>query len=75
MMIDDGSDAVEFVDALPDLIDAGEYDDHPEGRLVRVELRVTGTGVDVLGDAFRPAVLEALLRELGGGPTQQMLCG
>ncbi|WP_261575887.1 radical SAM protein [Frankia gtarii] len=75
-MIDNGSrsDAVEFVDALPDLINAAEYDDHPDGRLVRVELRVTSSGVDVLGDAFRPAVMEALLRELAG-PTQQMLCG
>jgi hypothetical protein len=36
---------------------------------------VTDDGVAVLGDAFRPATLEALLTALGGGPVEQMLCG
>jgi hypothetical protein len=65
----------EFVDSLPDLISGAEYADHPEGRLVRVRIRVTDSGVEVLGDAFRPATLERVLGELGDGPIQQMLCG
>lgn len=64
-----------FVESLPDLIDATEYDDNPDGHLVRVRITVTDAGVEVLGDAFRPAVLEALLAALGSGPTEQMLCG
>jgi hypothetical protein len=64
-----------FVESLPDLIDASEYADHPEGRLVRIRIAVTGSGVEILGDAFRPAVLEALLAEMGGGAMEQMLCG
>jgi hypothetical protein len=64
-----------YVESLPDLIDASEYPDHPDGRLVRVRVTVTDAGVEVLGDAFRPAVVEALFAALGGGPTEQMLCG
>ncbi|WP_445548390.1 MULTISPECIES: radical SAM-modified peptide, FtsH ternary system-associated [unclassified Frankia] len=70
-----GDEGPSFVESLPDLIDASEYDDHPDGRLVRVRITVTGSGVEILGDAFRPAVLEALLADLGGGATEQMLCG
>lgn len=64
-----------FVPDLPDLIDPGEYAEHPEGRLVRVEIRVTARGVEVLGDGLRPAWVEDMLAELGGGPIEGMLCG
>ena len=64
-----------YVPELPDLIDASEYEAYPDGGLVRLRLSVTGDGVAVLGDAFRPEVLEALLAELGGGDIEQMLCG
>ncbi len=70
-----GAGSPSFVESLPDLIDASEYADHPDGRLVRLRITVTGSGVEILGDAFRPAVLEALLADLGGGATEQMLCG
>jgi hypothetical protein len=65
----------EFVRDLPDLIDAAEYDAHPDGQLIRFQIRVAENGVVLLGDAFRPAALESILNELGGGPTEQMLCG
>jgi hypothetical protein len=64
-----------YVPDLPDLIEADEYDQHPDGRLVRLRLTATADGVTVLGDAFRPEVLERLLSELGGGDIEQMLCG
>ncbi len=65
----------EFVPDLPDLIDAAEYESHPDGRLMRFQLRVTDDGVQVLGDAFRPTDLEAILRAIDDGPIEQMLCG
>jgi hypothetical protein len=64
-----------FVESLPDLISASEYADHPHGDLVRLRVVVTDDGVEVLSDAMRPVSLEALLSALGGGPTEQMLCG
>ncbi len=69
-----------FVPSLPDLIDPVEYAEHPEGRLVRLRITVTETGVEVLGDGMRPEQIEAVLASLNGpgeeGPEmEQMLCG
>jgi hypothetical protein len=67
--------AYAFVPDLPDLITPDEYDAHPEGRLIRLQITVTADGVQILGDAFRPSVVEELLVALGGGPIEEMLCG
>ncbi|WP_369232448.1 radical SAM-modified peptide, FtsH ternary system-associated [Streptomyces sp. R21] len=64
-----------FVEALPDLIDAGEYEDHPDGDLVRVRVTVTESGIEILGDGMRPAAVEAVLAALGLPEMDQMLCG
>ena len=64
-----------FVEDLPDLIQPDEYASHPEGRLVRFRISVTPDGVEVLGDAFRPEVLEEILSRLGPEEIEQMLCG
>lgn len=64
-----------FVADLPDLIDAAEYEDHPEGRLVRVRIQYSAAGVEILGDAFRPELLEELLERLEPPEIEQMLCG
>lgn len=64
-----------FVPELEDLISSTEYPDHPDGRLVRLRIKVTDDGVQVLGDAFRPEVLERLLAALGPEAIEQMLCG
>jgi FtsH ternary system-associated peptide len=64
-----------FVDHLPDLIGPEEYAGDPAGRRVRLRIRVTGEGVEVLGDAVRPEALERLLEALGPDAIEQMLCG
>lgn len=69
-----------FVGSLPDLIQPEEYAEHPDGRLVRFRISVTSGGVEILGDAFRPEVLEEILIGLGRGDDgdeeiDQMLCG
>jgi len=64
-----------FVESLPDLIQPDEYDAHPDGRLVRIHISVTDDGVEILGDAFRPEVLEEILGRLDAGEIEQMLCG
>ncbi|MEU9478261.1 radical SAM-modified peptide, FtsH ternary system-associated [Streptomyces sp. NPDC048191] len=63
------------VDSLPDLIDADEYARHPEGRLIRIRLTWSSAGLDILGDAFRPDLLERLLEGLGPDEIEQMMCG
>jgi hypothetical protein len=67
--------AIRFVNQLPDLIEPAEYAGDPQGRRVRLRLRVTPDGVEVLGDAVRPEELERLLRALDPKVIEQMLCG
>ena len=64
-----------MVQHIPDLIQPEEYDRHPQGGLVRISISADGTGVQLLGDAFRPQLLERLLESLGPDDIEQMLCG
>ena len=65
----------EFVDHLPDLIEPGEYAGDPQGRRVKIRLRVTDRGVEILGDAVRPDEIERILLDLDPETIEQMLCG
>jgi FtsH ternary system-associated peptide len=64
-----------FVEHLPDLIGPEEYASQPEGDLVRIRISVSDDGVEMLGDAMRPDVLERILVALGPQVIEQMLCG
>jgi hypothetical protein len=64
-----------FTESIPDLINADEYDRYPDGTLVRVRISVSGNGVEILGDGLRPELVEEVLKAIGGGPMEQMLCG
>jgi hypothetical protein len=64
-----------FVPELPDLIHPEDYATDPDGRRVRVRIRITEDRVEILGDAMRPQVLERLLEVLGAQVIDQMLCG
>jgi hypothetical protein len=64
-----------FVAELPDLIHPEDYAGDPEGRRVRIRIRATAGGVEILGDAMRAPELEALLEALGPDCIEQMLCG
>lgn len=65
----------EFVDFLPDLISPESYAADREGRRVCIRIRVTDSGIEILGDSPTPRSLESLLEELGAETVQQMLCG
>lgn len=64
-----------FVCHIPDLIQPADYEADPDGRLVRLRVRVTSDGLEVIGDAVRSEALERLLAELGAAHIEQMLCG
>ncbi|ACY12829.1 radical SAM-modified peptide, FtsH ternary system-associated [Haliangium ochraceum] len=64
-----------YVDHLPDLIEPEEYAADPEGRRVKLRLKVTERGVEILGDAVRPEELERILLALDPDILEQMLCG
>lgn len=66
---------VRFVAELPDLIHPEDYASDPQGRRLRLRIRATADGVEILGDAMRPALLEELLEHLEAEHIEQMLCG
>lgn len=65
----------QFVEYLPDLIQPEEYSSDPEGRRVRIRVQANSDGVEILGDAMKPAAVEPVLEELGAQAIDQMLCG
>ena len=69
---------ITFVDHLPDLIDPHDADAHradPRGRRVRLQVRVTESGIEILGDSMRPEPLDNLLEALDPDEIQHTLCG
>jgi hypothetical protein len=64
-----------FVRHLEDLILAEDYAGDPGGRRIRLRIRSTEFGVEILGDAMSPAELESLLDSLDAPEVEQMLCG
>ena len=63
------------VEAIPDLIHPEEYAGDPEGRRLRLRIRATAEGLEIVGDAMNPEHLERLLKVLGADEIEQMLCG
>lgn len=64
-----------FVEHLPDLIGSEEYALQPHGGLVRIRISVGDDGVELLGDAIRPDMLERIFASLEPDVIEQMLCG
>ncbi|WP_058554399.1 radical SAM-modified peptide, FtsH ternary system-associated [Thiohalocapsa sp. ML1] len=64
-----------FVADLPDLIQPEDYAADPRGRRLRLRIRASADGVEVLGDAMQVQELERLLAELSPEEIEQMLCG
>ena len=64
-----------FVTHLPDLIHPADYSKDPESKRVRLRIRISDGGVEILGDAQRPQALEELLEGLSPEEIEKVLCG
>ena len=64
-----------FVNHLPDLITEADYQDDPAKQKVRVQVRTTPDGVEILGDSMYAHLIEALLSDLEPDEIERMLCG
>jgi hypothetical protein len=64
-----------FGEHIPDLSHPEDFAADPHGRRVRLRIRHTDHGVEIIGDAIRPQELEQLLERLGVETIEQMLCG
>ncbi len=64
-----------YVQQIPDLIQPSEYERDPQGKRMKFRIRVSGKGIEIVGDAQRPEELEKILKELSPDAIEQMLCG
>lgn len=64
-----------YVPHLPDLMTPADYVEAPEVRKIRLEIRMTDAGIEILGDSPYPVSLDELLEKLGPETVEKMLCG
>jgi len=64
-----------YVQHLPDLMTAADYEDPPDRRRLRFRIGTSDSGVEILGDSMHPAALEELLSSLEPEAIERMLCG
>ncbi len=68
-----------YVGELEELLRPGDYDAPDAGRLVRLRIRRTAGGVELLADCPDPRLLDDLLgklaRDLGVDELEALLCG
>ncbi len=67
--------AISYVNHLPDLMSWDDYEVSHERKLVRIRLRVTEQGLEILGDSPYPHLVEKLLEVLEPETIEMMLCG
>ncbi len=64
-----------YVTHLPDLITRDDYKEADEKKMVRLQLRMTDQGLEIIGDSPHPHLLDKLLKSLDPGVIEEMLCG
>lgn len=67
--------AVTYVNHLPDLMTWKDYEAAHQQKVVRLCLKVTDEGLEIIGDSPYPCLLEELLEALGPRAIEMMLCG
>ncbi len=70
----DDEPRIKHVPYLPDLMKGEDYVSI-ERRRVRLRIRITDEGIEVLGDSAYPGILEDLLRDLDPAEIEMVLCG
>jgi hypothetical protein len=66
---------IKYVPHIPDLMEWEDYETVDEKKVVRVQLRVTDEGVEIIGDSPYPHLLEELLAGIDPKELEMMLCG
>ncbi len=66
---------IKYVEHIPDLMDWDDYEVADKKKVVRVQLRVTDEGLEIIGDSPYPHLLEDLLAGIDPKVLEMMLCG
>ena len=68
---------IKYVNAeeLPDLLTEEDYAQEGAPKKIKLRLKATERGIEILGDSMYPEELEALLRGIGAEEIGMVLCG
>ena len=66
---------IRFTDSLPNLITPADYHQDDHGCKIRVQIRQTEEGVEIIGDSRHIVKLESLLAAAGIRVVERVLCG
>jgi hypothetical protein len=66
---------IRFTDSLPNLITPDDYRQEDHGCKIRVQIRQTEEGVEIIGDSRHIVKLESLLAATGIKEMERVLCG
>lgn len=66
---------IRFTDSLPNLITPDDYRQEDNGCKIRVRIRQTEEGIEIIGDSRHIAELETLLAATGIKEMERVLCG
>jgi hypothetical protein len=66
---------IRFTDSLPNLITPDDYRQENHGCKIRVQIRQTEEGVEIIGDSRHIVELESLLAAAGIREMERVLCG
>ncbi len=64
-----------FTTRLPELMTAADYDAAHRKKTVRLRLKVTDEGLEIIGDTPYPQLLDQLLTGLEPETIERVLCG
>lgn len=66
---------IRFTDSLPNLITPADYRQDDHGCKIRIRIRQTEEGIEIIGDSRHIAELETLLAATGIKEMERVLCG
>lgn len=64
-----------FVDHLPDLINPEDYCRENNRKKIRVQIKITDQGIEIVADSPYPFLLDKILAQLEVPEIEKMLCG
>jgi len=66
---------IKYVQDLPDLLTAEDYRQESSPKKIRLRIKTTEQGIDILGDSMYPEELEIMFRQLDAREIRMILCG
>ncbi|MDM8515093.1 hypothetical protein QUF76_02750 [Desulfobacterales bacterium HSG16] len=74
MKKNDNTIQTHFVSKLPDLMGPEDYPES-DRKKIKIQIRMTDSGIEILGDSMYPHLLEELLSGTGAKKIEGVLCG